>query len=114
MKAEGLREFQPDGECDKEVGHLSVWLDTLLPALDHFVAAAEGNPDLAFWGSVCNLSGLSGMIGSPVTGWIGVLFPYLKSGEVLGRNWRLNLWRECFEVAKSYGVQKALDLALGA
>jgi hypothetical protein len=114
LKAEGLRQFQPAGECDEDVGHLSVWLEALLPALDHFVSAAEGNPDLAFWGSVCNLSGLSGMIGSPVTGWIGVLFPYLKNGETLAKNRGLNLWSKCFEVAKSYGVEKALKLAMGA
>jgi hypothetical protein len=113
-KAEGLKQFQPTGKCDEEVEHLSVWLEALLPALDHFVAAAEGNPDLPFWGSVCNLCGLSGMIGSPVTGWIGVLFPYLIGGESLRRNWALNLWRKAFDVAKSYGVEKALELASGA
>jgi hypothetical protein len=110
LKAEGMREFQPTGKCDQEVGHLSVWLEALLPALDHFVAAAEGNPNLAFWGSVCNIHGLSGIIASPVTGWIGVLFPYVIDGDKLKRNTKVNLWRKTFDVAKSYGVEKALEL----
>jgi hypothetical protein len=111
-KAAALREFQPDGAVSEDVGFLSVWLDALLPALDHFVAAAEGHPDLAFWGSVCNLCGSSGGPEEPVTGWIGALFPYItaRSAELVP-NPSLNLWRECFEVAKSYGVEKALELA---
>jgi hypothetical protein len=31
---------------------------------------------LNYWGSVCNISGLSGIKGSPLSGRINVLFPY--------------------------------------
>jgi hypothetical protein len=37
-KAEVLWQFLPDGQCSGSVGHLSVWLSVLLPALDQFVA----------------------------------------------------------------------------
>jgi hypothetical protein len=55
LKAECLREFQPDGKCNQEVGPLSIWLETFLPVLDHFVALAEKNPGLGFRGSVYSL-----------------------------------------------------------
>ena len=32
---------------------LDWWLKSLLPALDQFVLAAEGNPDLNFWKALC-------------------------------------------------------------
>jgi hypothetical protein len=103
-KAEGLKQFEPKSPT-RESGVLSVWLAALLPALDQFVSAAEGHPDVAFWGSVCNLCGLSGMIGDPVTGWITVLFPYVGNAE---------LWRRCFEKAKTVGTEAALANAVCA
>lgn len=57
---------------------LDWWLRALLPALDQFVAAAHGTPDLAFWRSLCNINtGTSFPIYEPLTGWIQVFFPYL-------------------------------------
>jgi hypothetical protein len=109
-KAEALKQFVPQGE-----GHLSVWLGALLPALDHFVAAAEGSPDVAFWGSVCNLCGASGIIGSPVTGWVSVLFPYLlDGGGGLRPNPKLSQWARCFENAKKNGLEGAMNDARAA
>jgi hypothetical protein len=108
MKAEALRQFLPDGQCSGSIGHLSVWLSALLPALNQFVAASEGHADLAFWGSVCNLCGDStGNVAGPVTGWVGVLFPYLRDDIM---NHRLGLWAECFEFAKTHGVEEALNI----
>jgi hypothetical protein len=106
-KAEGLRQFQPDDTRSTSVGHLAVWLSALLPTLDHFVAAAEGSPDLAFWGSVCNLAGASGHGGPSVTGWIGLLFPYIQGRP----NGQLNFWSECFRMAETVGLARAMELA---
>ena len=61
-KAERLKEYNIDW-----------WLNALLPALDQFVQASEGNPDLDFWKSLCNINvGTSFPIYHPVTGWIQV------------------------------------------
>jgi len=66
-KAENLRKYD-----------LDFWLDGLLPALDHFVAASHGSPDLDFWRSLCNINtGTSFPNYTPLTGWVQVFFPYL-------------------------------------
>eukprot|EP00045_Choanoeca_perplexa_P015951 m.207940 g.207940 ORF g.207940 m.207940 type:complete len:382 (+) comp17125_c2_seq2:1449-2594(+) len=57
------------------------WLSELLPVLDQFVAASQGEVDRDFWRSVCNISGASGMISGPMTGWLQVFFPYLNNSE---------------------------------
>jgi hypothetical protein len=82
-----------------ESGRLTVWLDALLPALDHFVTAAEGHPDIAFWGSICNLCGVSGGVESPMTGWISVFFPYIIPPSHRPA-FCLKRWVSCFEKAK--------------
>jgi hypothetical protein len=105
-KAKALRQFQPDDESDSEVGDLSIWLSALPAVLDHFVATVEGYLNLAFWGSVCNLRGASMIIGSPITGWIGVLFPYLNREP----NRKLGLWDEWIRFAEMQGIEKALTL----
>jgi len=53
------------------------WQAALLPILDHFVAAAQGRADRAFWQSMYKLEGRSG--GPFITGWVNALFPYLTS-----------------------------------
>jgi hypothetical protein len=108
-QAEGLRRFVVETPSGKGVGHLSVWLDALLPALDHFVLAAEGHPNLAFWGSVCNLAGVSGRPGDPITGWIGVLFPYLVKGSCFEENGGLGVWVDAFRKAEVFGVEEVLS-----
>jgi len=70
---------------------LSWWMDELLPVLDEFVKAARGVADIAFWMSICRLSGLSGMPGDPITGWLQVFFPYLNNS---GRNRGLGNYKE--------------------
>lgn len=68
-KAERLHEYDLDW-----------WLEALLPALDQFVAAANGNPDLDFWRSLCMINtGTSFPKYEPLTGWVQVFFPYLIS-----------------------------------
>jgi len=79
-KAEELRPY-----------HLDWWLDALLPALDEFVCAAHGAPNLAFWRSLCNINtGTSFPEYEPLTGWVQVFFPYLNASgfdddECIGR-----------------------------
>lgn len=63
---------------------LKWWTDALLPVLDQFVKAANHEPDLNFWRSLCNLRGASGMITGPITGWLQVFFPYLNASGSLG------------------------------
>uniref|UniRef100_A0A7S3PH88 DUF4419 domain-containing protein n=1 Tax=Aplanochytrium stocchinoi TaxID=215587 RepID=A0A7S3PH88_9STRA len=68
-KAERLKEYELDW-----------WLSDLLPALDQFVLAAKGEPDLNFWRSLCNINvGTSFPVYEPLTGWIQVFFPYLNA-----------------------------------
>jgi len=58
--------------------NLDWWLAALLPALDQFVAAAQGQPDLDFWRSLCMINtGTSFPVYEPLTGWVQVFFPYL-------------------------------------
>ena len=57
---------------------LDWWLRALLPALDQFVAASEGKPNLDFWMSLCHINtGTSFPVYEPLTGWVQVFFPYL-------------------------------------
>ena len=64
VRAENLSEFD-----------LKWWVDALIPTLDHFVKAAEGNPDIKFWDNMYKQSGGSG--GPYASGWINTLIPYL-------------------------------------
>lgn len=54
---------------------LEDWIGALLPVLDRIVATAEGADDAPFWRSFFHYQ--SGSMGSALTGWINVLFPYL-------------------------------------
>ena len=55
---------------------LEPWTRALLPVLDRIVRTAEGHDDAAFWQSFFHYN--SGSMGSELTGWIHVLFPYLR------------------------------------
>ncbi len=69
------------GEFHQDSAPLRWWTDALLPVLDRFVAAFDGDVDRAFWCSIYKLHGGSG--GPSVTGWINALFPYFD-----GKNWK--------------------------
>merc|ERR1711924_574776 len=57
---------------------LDWWLEALLPALDQFVQASLGKPDIDFWMSLCHINtGTSFPVYEPLTGWVQVFFPYL-------------------------------------
>lgn len=83
--------------------NLDEWVDDLVFVLEHFVAAVEGNVDITFWGSVCNMSGLSGKKGAPMTGWINAFFMFDKDGHVV----KCNI-KEAVERAKTDGVANSL------
>jgi hypothetical protein len=63
------------GEIDPD---LEPWTRALLPVLDRIVQTAEGHDDAAFWQSFFHHRSCS--MGSELTGWIHVLFPYLHGG----------------------------------
>jgi hypothetical protein len=65
-RAEALAEFD-----------LGWWVPNLLDVADIFVRSAEGKADPTAWQSFYKQGGGSG--GPYVTGWINVLFPYVKS-----------------------------------
>jgi len=91
-KAEALRPY-----------HLDWWLGALLPALDEFVRAAHGAPNLDFWRSLCNINtGTSFPVYEPLTGWVQVFFPYLIKP---GRRGGFDEASGGFDVAKD-GVAK--------
>lgn len=68
-RARALSEFQ----CE-------AWINALVPVLDEFVKASEGQADPAFWQEFYKLGGGSG--GPFVSGWINTLFPYVGRKRV--------------------------------
>ena len=71
-----------------------LWMPFLLPVLDEFVESYRGQVNHGFWQSMVKLryEGGSGA-SSVVSGWMQILFPYLKSGEL---NMGLRLWQEMY------------------
>jgi hypothetical protein len=59
--------------------YLEWWTATLVPILEKFVAASQGEVDERFWRSIYKLGGGSG--GPYLSGWIIAFFPYLKDFE---------------------------------
>lgn len=84
---------------------LAPWTDALLPVLDEIVRASEGHADRAFWRSFFRYQSGSGA--AELTGWINVLFPYLRefSGSddtgKLRPNPYLSCWEQAFKVAEA-------------
>jgi hypothetical protein len=57
------------------------WIDSLIPILEQFITAIQGNPDRRFWQSMYKFNVESSGSGDPyITGWITSFFPYLKDG----------------------------------
>ncbi|WP_437527361.1 DUF4419 domain-containing protein [Sorangium sp. So ce726] len=81
---------------------LEAWTDALLPVLDEVVRTAEGHVDPAFWRSFFRYQSGSGP--SELTGWLLVLFPYLKTfdqnGERLEPNPYLGRWEQALRAAE--------------
>jgi hypothetical protein len=76
---------------------LEAWCKALDPVLAQFVAAAEGRAEPGFWRSLFRYHSGSGP--SVMTGWITVLFPYLKdNAEALYPNPYLEDWERRLEI----------------
>lgn len=86
---------------------LDWWLKPLLSVLDALVDTAKGRYDMAFWESFFRYQSNSGP--AELTGWITVLFPYLKDrqgNEGLVRNPYLDRWLAGWQIA----TQRSRDL----
>lgn len=59
---------------------LTWWTDYLIPVIDKVLDSTKGNVDKDFWNSFLKVGGGSG--GPYISGWINVLFPYLKDNRV--------------------------------
>ena len=71
---------------------LDLWCSSLAPILDHFVRAAAGDIDVAFWKRIYNPVDAYG--GPRITGWITRLYPYTQAEgacDVANRMLRLPL-----------------------
>jgi len=78
---------------------LSWWTEYLKPALDEFVNAANGNPNLDFWKSFYNQGGGSG--GPFVGGNVTIFYPFLGSKDT----------KNNFDCIKSGGRRGSLTLS---
>jgi len=75
-----------------------MWLPKLLPILDQFVAAYQGDVHHGFWQSMVKMRHKSAFGSGEssedyITGWVQILYPYLKSGS-LNRN--MQSWENCY------------------
>lgn len=69
---------------------LGFWTRSLSPICDHFVLAASGQADIAFWRRI--YKPLDAYGGEVITGWIARLYPYLSGeGRVARQNALLDL-----------------------
>lgn len=58
---------------------LDNWIENLIPIIDEFIKASEGNPKIDFWKSIYKKDSSSG---SPnVSGWMTTFFPYIIQEE---------------------------------
>jgi len=71
---------------------LETWTRVLVPVLDQFVRASEGNVDKDFWRSFFRYESGSGR--SDLSGWIHVLFPYLVDENGTRENPHLVNWQK--------------------
>jgi len=71
------------------------WLSVLLPVLDQFVAAYDGQVNHGFWQSMVKLRHTGGGSGSHsfISGWIQLFYPYLASGNI---NQSMRSWQEMY------------------
>jgi hypothetical protein len=80
QKIDRLLQYDVDGKG----AVMKKWHSLMAPVLDHFVASAEGRPELKCWDTVCSHSG-GGSGPSYLSGWVTV-FPCLQaSGKWQGK-----------------------------
>lgn len=64
---------------------LQWWVDDLVPVLEQFIKASNGETDKEFWEQIYKNNSVGS--GAPyITGWILKFFPYLKSGKTYTRS----------------------------
>ncbi len=85
---------------------LEWWTTALLPVLDQFVAAANGQADRPFWQSIYKRDSSSG--GPYISGWINTLFPYIEKRQsdgstVLARNECVTTWQHAYDDPNGHG-----------
>lgn len=86
---------------------LEHWTRALLPVLDELVATAEGQDRRTFWQSFFHYE--SGSFGHELTGWIHVLFPYLRDAQGgLVANPHLDTWRDDFDTVRARARERKL------
>ncbi|KAF0691789.1 Aste57867_17060 [Aphanomyces stellatus] len=73
-RVDGLLPFGPE---------MKTWVDLLVPVLDQFVAAANGNVDRDFWRQICS-SYAEGSGSQFLSGWITVFTVFKRSGSWQG------------------------------
>jgi len=73
----------------------SKWLGVLLPVLDEFIAAYDGQVNYGFWQSMVKLRHTGGGSGSYsfISGWIQLFYPYLGSGQ---ENRSMRPWQDMY------------------
>jgi len=72
----------------------SFWMPLLLPVLDEFVRSYKGQVNHGFWQSMVKLRASSGSgARSVVSGWLQILYPYLKGGRL---NNSLRPWQHMY------------------
>lgn len=72
---EDWQKLQAKAACFADYG-MGWWTSVLLPVLDEFVKAAQGQPDISWWTSFFKHQSMSG--GDVITGHINKFFPYCK------------------------------------
>eukprot|EP01084_Bolivina_argentea_P196956 337606_1 len=83
-------------KVDKKFG--AQWGEALLPLLDRFIVAFDGNIDCVFWNSMVKRGSTGGSGGySWYSGWFNILFPFI--------NKRWNRFCEPYSMDKSYVAQ---------
>lgn len=88
-KAKALKQYKTD-TCN-----IDWWIDKLVPVLQKFVDAFDGNVDKKFWSEIYKLLGGSG--GDRCSGWCNLLFPYVKHGDDFEVNSEINKSEDRFD-----------------
>ncbi|KAJ9076248.1 hypothetical protein DSO57_1028141 [Entomophthora muscae] len=82
---------------------LDFWLKGLIPILDEFVeATSNNNYKMDFWSHIYRPDRASG--GTPITGWINGLIPYLQREDVFYKNANVT-WQKPYKKRRGLDIQ---------
>jgi hypothetical protein len=79
LKAKALVRFDCQG-----------WVEPLVPILNNFCKAFNGEVDVDFWTNIYKINGPEGSGGTEVSGWVNAFFPYLSEWRKPGEFTRIN------------------------